>query len=78
MPEPNFRPVTAADRDALARFLSEHRWPLHVRARLDRAEAAEVVAGWDQDGVVHDGIGYGLLREDWEQGKTTPVDRDGE
>ena len=34
MPEPNFRPVTAADRDALARFLREHRWPFHVRARL--------------------------------------------
>jgi hypothetical protein len=31
-----------------------------------------VVAGWDQDGVVHDGIGYGLLREDWEQGKNHP------
>ena len=178
MPEPNFRPVTAADRDALARFLSEHRWPFHARTRLDPAEAAEVVAGWDlegqsrawwlerdgrvvgllrvddldtwgdpswdlrvaeghrgaglgtaavrwlagevfggwpgvqrieaqtrrdnlamrsvlrrcgyvkeahyrrgwpdQDGVVHDGIGYALLREDWEQGKTTPVDWDGE
>ena len=35
--------------------------------------------GWPaQDGVVHDGIGYALLREDWEQGKTTPVDWDGE
>ena len=35
--------------------------------------------GWPaQDGVVHDGIGYGLLREDGEQGKTTPVDWDGE
>jgi RimJ/RimL family protein N-acetyltransferase len=142
MPEPNFRLVTAADRDDLARFLSGHRWPFHARARLDPVEAAEVVAGWDlegrsrawwlerdgrvvgllrvddldtrwdpswdlrvaeghrgvgvgtaavrrlagevfggwpdQDGVVHDGIGYALLREDWEQGKTTPVDWDGE
>jgi len=175
MPEPNFRPVTAADRDALARFLSEHRWPFHARARLGPAEvvagwdlegqsrawwlerdgrvvgllrvddldtwgdpswdlrvaeghrgaglgtaavrwlAGEVFGGWpgvqrieaqtrrdnlamrsvlrrcgyvkeahyrrgwpDQDGVVHDGIGYALLREDWEQGKTTPVDWDGE
>ena len=47
MPEPNFRPVTAADRDALARFLSEHRWPFHARARLG---PAEVVAGWDLEG----------------------------
>src|SRR4029450_11926907 len=31
MPEPTFRPVTAADRDDLARFLGEHRWPFHVR-----------------------------------------------
>jgi hypothetical protein len=45
MPEPNFRPVTAAHRDVLARFLSQHRWPFHARARLDPAEAAEVVAG---------------------------------
>ena len=50
MPEPNFRPVTAADRDALARFLSEQRWPIHVRARPGPAEAAEVVAGWDLEG----------------------------
>ena len=102
MPEPNFRPVTAADRDALARFLSQYRWPFHARARLHprRGEAqtrrdnvamrtvlrrcgyvkeAHYRRGWpDQDGVVHDGIGYALLREDWERGTTTPVDWDGE
>jgi hypothetical protein len=50
MTEPTFRPVTAADRDALARFLSEHQWPFHVRARLGPAEAAELVAGWDLEG----------------------------
>jgi RimJ/RimL family protein N-acetyltransferase len=178
MSEPTFRPVTAAERDDLARFLSGHRWPFHVRAELGPAEAAELVAGWDldnpgtrawwlerdgrvvgllrvddlggswdpswdlriagdqrgaglgtaavrwlagevfggwpgvrrieaqtrrdnlamrtvlrrcgyvkeahyrrgwpaQDGTVHDGIGYALLREDWERGTTTPVDWDG-
>jgi RimJ/RimL family protein N-acetyltransferase len=143
MPEPTYRPVTGADRDDLARFLSEHHWPFHVRADLGPAEAAEMVAGWDlgiaeghrgagigtaavrwlggevfggwpgvrrieaqtrrdnqamrtvlgrcgyvkeahyrrgwpaQDGAVHDGIGYALLREDWERGTTTPVDWDG-
>ncbi|HJW61468.1 MAG TPA: hypothetical protein VJ931_17690 [Actinomycetota bacterium] len=70
MPEPNFRPVAAADRDALARFLSEHRWPFHARALLDPAEAAEVVAGWDLEGqsrawwLERDGRVAGLLRVD--------------
>jgi RimJ/RimL family protein N-acetyltransferase len=178
MTEPTYRPVTGADRDDLARFLSSHHWPFHVRARLGPAEAAEMVAGWDldgsasrawwlerdgqvvgllrvddldswgdpswdlriaeghrgaglgtaavrwlagevfggwpgvgrieaqtrrdnlamravlgrcgyvkeaqyrrawpgQDGAIHDGIGYALLREDWERGTTTPVDWDG-
>jgi RimJ/RimL family protein N-acetyltransferase len=177
MSEPTYRPATGADRDALARFLSEHHWPFHVRARPSPAEAAEMVAGWDldtgsrawwlerdgqvagllrvedldawgdptldvriaedhrgaglgttavrwlsgavfggwpgvnrieaqtrrdnramravlrrcgyvqeahyrrawpgEDGVIHDGIGYALLREDWERGTTTPVDWDG-
>jgi RimJ/RimL family protein N-acetyltransferase len=179
MPEPSLRPVTGVEADALARFLSDHQWPFHVRARLGAAEAAEQVAGWgldrpscrawwlerdgavvgllrvedldaawdpswdlriaeghrgaglgtaavrwlsgevfrgwpgvrrieaqtrrdnlamrtvlarcgyvkeahyrrawpDQDGGVHDGIGYALLREDWELGTTTPVDWDDE
>jgi RimJ/RimL family protein N-acetyltransferase len=178
MSEPTYRPVTGADRDALARFLSEHRWPFHVRARPGPAEAARLVAGWDlgatsrawwleregqvagllrvedldswgdpsldlriaedhrgaglgtaavrwlsgevfggwpgvnrieaqtrrdnramravlcrcgfvkeahyrrawpaEDGVIHDGIGYALLREDWELGTATPVDWDGD
>lgn len=26
-----------------------------------------------QDGVAYDAIGYGILKEDWESGKTTPV-----
>ena len=154
MPEPTYRPVTGADRDDLARFLSEHHWPFHVRADLGPAEAAEMVAGWDLDtwgdpswdlriaeghrgagigttavrwlagevfggwpgvrrieaqtrrdnlamravlrrcgyvkeahyrrawpdqhGAVHDGIGYALLRQDWERGTTTPVDWDGD
>jgi RimJ/RimL family protein N-acetyltransferase len=179
MSEPTYRPVTGADHEALARFLSEHPWPFHTRARLSSAEAAELVAGWDldgpgerawwlerdgqvvgllrvedldggwdpswdlriaeghrgagvgtaavhwlagqvfggwpgvrrieaqtrrdnlamrtvlrrcgyvkeahyrrgwpaQDGVIHDGIGYALLREDWERGTTTPVDWDGD
>jgi RimJ/RimL family protein N-acetyltransferase len=50
MSEPTYRPVTGADREALARFLSEHRWPFHTRARLSPAEAAALVAGWDLDG----------------------------
>ena len=178
MSEPTYRPVTGADRDALARFLSEHHWPYHVRARPGPAEAATMVAGWDlgatsrawwleregqvagllrvedldawgdptldlriaedhrgaglgtaavrwlsgevfggwpgvnrieaqtrrdnramravlcgcgfvkeaqyrrawpaEDGVIHDGIGYALLREDWERGTATPVDWDGD
>jgi hypothetical protein len=53
MSEATFRPVTGADRDALARFLSEHHWRFHVRARLGLAEAAELVAGWDLDGAFH-------------------------
>lgn len=32
----------------------------------------------DQQGNVYDGIGYGLLKKDWEQNKVTPVDWDGE
>jgi hypothetical protein len=48
-------------------------------AGAGRSGGRPAAAGWpDQDGVVHDGIGYALLREDWEQGKTTPVDWDGE
>jgi hypothetical protein len=69
MPEPTFRPVTGADRDALARFPSEHHWPFHVKARLDLAEAAELVTGWglDSPGVrawwlERDGQVAGLLR----------------
>ena len=127
MPEPTYRPLTGADRDELARFLGEHRWPFHVRERVGPAEAAEMVAAWDLDGgdsrawwleldgqveaqtrrdnlairavlrrcgyvkeahyrrawpdqhgTVHDGIGYALLRQDWERGTTTPVDWDGD
>ena len=178
MTEPTYRPVTGADGDALARFLGEHHWPFHVRARLGPAQAAELVAGWERDadsrawwlerdgqvvgllrvedldswgdpswdlriaeghrgagigtaavrwlsgevfgawpgvnrieaqtrrdnramravlrrcgyvkeahyrrawpagdGAVHDGIGYALLRQDWERGTTTPVDWDGD
>jgi RimJ/RimL family protein N-acetyltransferase len=179
MPEPTYRPLTGADRDELARFLGEHRWPFHVRERVGPAEAAEMVAAWDLDGgdsrawwleldgqvvgllrvedldtwgdpswdlriaeghrgagigtaavrwlagevfggwpgvgrieaqtrrdnlamravlrrcgyvkeahyrrawpdqhgAVHDGIGYALLRQDWERGTTTPVDWDGD
>ena len=108
MSEPTFRPVTGADRDDLARFLSEHRWPFHVKPGPGPAAAAELVAGWDldgpstrawwlerdgqvagllkavyrrawpdRDGTYHDGIGYALLREDWERGTTTPVNWDG-
>jgi hypothetical protein len=41
--------------------------------------AGEVFRAWpDQDGGVHDGVGYALLREDWERGTTTPVDWDDE
>jgi len=50
MPEPTFRPVTGADRDDLARFLTEHRWPFHVKPEPGPAAAAELVAGWDLDG----------------------------
>ena len=179
MPELTFRRAGLGDREAMARFLSEHRWPFHVRERLGPAAAAELVAGWDvdggsrawwlerdgrvvgllrvddldgsggdpswdlriaeeqrgaglgtaavrwlagevfggwpgvqrieaqtrrdnlamrtvlrrcgyvkeahyrrgwpaQDGTVHDGIGYALLRQDWERGTTTPVDWDGD
>jgi hypothetical protein len=41
--------------------------------------AGEVFRAWpDQDGGVHDGVGYALLCEDWERGTTTPVDWDDE
>ena len=72
MSEPTYRPATGAGRDELARFLSEHQWPFHARARLSPTEAA----GPDQDGVIHDGIGYALLRHDWKRGGTPPVDWD--
>ena len=76
MPEPTYRPVTGADHDALARFLSEHHWPFHARARLGPAEAAELVAGWGLDGpgarawwLERDGQVVGLLRvEDLDAG----------
>jgi RimJ/RimL family protein N-acetyltransferase len=71
MPEPTFRPVATADRDDLARFLREHRWPFHVKPELGPAEAAELVAGWDLDGpstrawwLERDGRVVGLLRVD--------------
>ena len=76
MSESTYRPVTGADGDALARFLSEHHWPFHARARLGPAEAAELVAGWDLDGpgssawwLERDGQVVGLLRvEDLDAG----------
>jgi RimJ/RimL family protein N-acetyltransferase len=69
MPEPTYRPLTGADRDELARFLGEHRWPFHVRERVGPAEAAEMVVAWDLDGgdsrawwLELDGQVVGLLR----------------
>jgi RimJ/RimL family protein N-acetyltransferase len=71
MPEPTFRPVATDDRDDLARFLSEHRWPFHVKPELGPAEASLLVAGWDLDGpstrawwLERDGRVVGLLRVD--------------
>jgi RimJ/RimL family protein N-acetyltransferase len=71
MSETTYRPVTVADRDALAQFLSAHRWPFHARARLAPAEAGELVGGWDLDGkgcrawwLERDGLVVGLLRVD--------------
>jgi hypothetical protein len=71
MSEPTFRPVTAADRDDLARFLREHRWPFHVKPELGPSEAAGLVAGWDLDGpstrawrLERDGRVAGLLKVD--------------
>ena len=32
----------------------------------------------DQHGNAYDSVGYGLLKEDWERNKVTPVDWDGE
>ena len=78
MSEPTYRPATGADRDALARFLSEHHWPFHVRARPSPKEAHYRRAWPAEDGVVHDGIGDALLRDDWERETTTPVDWDGD
>jgi RimJ/RimL family protein N-acetyltransferase len=54
---------------------------LAMRAVLGRCgyvqEAVYRRAWPDRDGMYHDGIGYALLREDWELGTTTPVDWDG-
>jgi hypothetical protein len=76
MSEPTYRPATGADRDELARFLSAHQWPFHARAVRKEAHYR---LGWPaQDGVIRDGIGYALLRQDWERGTTTPVDWDGD
>jgi RimJ/RimL family protein N-acetyltransferase len=53
---------------------------LAMRAVLGRCgyvkEAVYRRAWPGQDGTLHDGIGYALLREDWERGTTTPVDWD--
>ena len=68
MTEPSYRPVTGTDGDALARFLSEHHWPFHVRAHLGPAQAAEMVAGWERDAdsrawwLERDGQVVGVLR----------------
>jgi RimJ/RimL family protein N-acetyltransferase len=50
-----------------------------VLRRCGYVKEAHYRQGWpDQDGVIHDGIGYALLRQDWERGTTTPVDWDGD
>ena len=70
MSESTYRPVTGADGDALARFLSEHHWPFHARARLGPAEAAELVAGWDlRIAEGHRGAGIGTAAVRWLSGQ---------
>ena len=50
-----------------------------VLCRCGYVKEAHYRQGWpDQDGVVHDGIGHALLRQDRERGTTTPVDWDGD
>jgi RimJ/RimL family protein N-acetyltransferase len=50
-----------------------------VLRRCGYVKEAHYRQGWPaQDGVIRDGIGYALLRQDWEQGTTTPVDWDGD
>jgi hypothetical protein len=89
MSEPTYRPATGADRDELARFLTEHQWSFHARARLSPTEAAGVVAGWDLDGesarawwLERDGQVVGLLRVDdlgssWDPGSGASRPRPG-
>lgn len=49
-----------------------------MRAVLDRcgfAKEAHYREAWpDTDGTLHDGVGYAILRRDFESGRTTPVD----
>jgi RimJ/RimL family protein N-acetyltransferase len=50
-----------------------------VLRRCGYVKEAHYRLGWPaQDGVIRDGIGYALLRQDWERGTTTPVDWDGD
>jgi RimJ/RimL family protein N-acetyltransferase len=49
-----------------------------VLRRCGYVQEAHYRRAWPgEDGVIHDGIGYALLREDWERWTTTPVDWDG-
>jgi RimJ/RimL family protein N-acetyltransferase len=46
-----------------------------VLRRCGYVKEAHYRRAWPaEDSVVHDGIGYALLRDDWERWTTTPVD----
>lgn len=68
LPTNRIEATTRADNFAMRRVLQKHRYVLEARYRQT----------WpDRAGVLHDGVGYAVLRQDWETGTITPVDLTG-
>ncbi|TWP52112.1 GNAT family N-acetyltransferase [Lentzea tibetensis] len=64
LPANRVEATTRADNHAMRAVLAKHRYVLEARYRQT----------WpDRAGVLHDGVGYAVLRQDWDSGSVTPV-----
>lgn len=64
LPTNRIEATTRVDNRAMRKILEKHLYVLEARYRQT----------WpDQEGVLHDGVGYAILRSDWENGSVTPV-----